>query len=136
MNHDLPRLCPCHSKKPYEACCRPFHRGKSPATALELMRSRYAAYALALPDYIIDTTHPESPGFFSDRKKGAQEIALFSSHTEFKGLDILAFQEEGPSATVTFRAHLLQGGKDVSFTEKSHFEKVQGKWLYRSGEFY
>jgi SEC-C motif-containing protein len=131
--HDKTTSCPCHSGKPYEICCKPFHQGKNPATALELMRSRYAAYALGLSDYIIQTTHPVSPHFCHDLTKWAKQISEFSSHTEFRGLEILQFQESNSSATVTFFAHLFQNKKDVSFTEKSHFEKVEGKWLYHSG---
>jgi SEC-C motif-containing protein len=126
--------CPCHSKKAYEACCRPFHLGKNPETALQLMRSRFAAYALCLPDYIIQTTHPEGSQFHPDTKKWIEEIIAFSQGTKFKDLGILDFQEKDASATVTFCAHLTQNGQDASFTEKSHFEKVRGKWLYRSGQ--
>ena len=98
------------------------------------MRSRYAAYALCMPDYIIHTTHPASPQFCQDAKEWAHKISEFSSHTEFKDLEILEFQESGSFATVTFVAHLIQDNKDVSFTEKSYFEKMKGKWLYRSGQ--
>ena len=132
--HDKTMPCPCQSGNPYEVCCRPFHSGKKPDTALQLMRSRFAAYALCMPDYIIHTTHPASPQFCHDAKDWAQKISEFSSHTEFKGLEILGFQESGSFATVTFVAHLIQDQKDVSFTEKSYFEKVKGKWLYRSGQ--
>ncbi|HSX38389.1 MAG TPA: peptide deformylase [Chlamydiales bacterium] len=131
--HDKKILCPCRSGKLYEVCCRPFHLGKKPDTALQLMRSRYAAYALGIPDYIIHATHPASPQFCHDTEEWAQKITEFSSHTEFKDLKILGVQEGGSFATVTFIAHLVQDKKDVSFTEKSYFEKVKGKWLYRSG---
>ncbi|OGN62902.1 MAG: hypothetical protein A3F09_00185 [Chlamydiae bacterium RIFCSPHIGHO2_12_FULL_49_11] len=126
--------CPCRSGKQYEACCQIFHQGKNPDTALQLMRSRFAAYALCLPDYIIHTTHPANPQFFHDTAEWTRKISEFSSHTEFKDLEILGFQESNISATVTFVAHLLQDQKDVSFAEKSYFEKVKGRWLYRSGQ--
>lgn len=60
----------------------------------------------------------------------------FSSHREFKDLEIHEFQENGTYSTVTFTAHLFQDNKDVSFTEKSRFEKVNGKWLYHSGQLF
>ena len=132
--HNQTTPCPCHSGKPYAACCQPFHEGKAPDTAQQLMRSRFAAYALCIPDYIIHTTHPANSQFCRNTREWTQEISEFSSHTEFKDLEILEFQESGSLATVTFFAHLIQGGKDVSFTEKSQFEKVKGKWLYRSGQ--
>jgi SEC-C motif-containing protein len=105
-----------------------------PDTALKLMRSRYAAYALCLPEYIIRTTHQASSQFCPDTAKWAQEISEFSRHTEFKGLEILGFQESGLFATVIFFASLVQNNKDVSFTEKSCFKKVKNKWLYYSGQ--
>lgn len=126
--------CPCHSGKPYTDCCKSFHDGSLPDTALKLMRSRYAAYALNLPAYIMHTTHPLSPHFSKDAPLWLRHISDFSLHTQFNGLDILDFKESGNKAIVVFTAHLMQGGKDVSFTEKSIFEKVDGKWLYHSGE--
>ena len=87
------------------------------------MRSRYSAYALHLPDYIVATTHPDNPS-------PPGEISDFCLNTQFVGLTILAESEELPFATVTFHAHLTQQGQDASFTEKSLFEKVDGKWLY------
>jgi uncharacterized protein YchJ len=38
--------------------------------------------------------------------------------------------------TLFFTIGIIQGEKDVSFTEKSRFEKVKGKWLYRSGQLF
>lgn len=101
---------------------------------MQLMRSRYAAYALCLPDYIIETTHPANPQFSEETAEWAEQIALFSARTQFKDLKILAFEDEGAWATVLFVAHLFQDKKNVSFTEKSCFEKVKGRWLYRSGQ--
>jgi SEC-C motif domain protein len=132
--HDQTMPCPCHSGKQYEMCCRPFHLGQKPDTAVQLMRSRFSAYALCLPDYIIHTTHPANPQFCHDAKEWAQKISKFSSDTEFKDLEILGFQEDDCFATVTFVAYLIQDKKDVSFTEKSYFEKVKGQWLYHSGQ--
>jgi peptide deformylase len=132
--HDETMSCPCQSGEQYKKCCQPFHLGKKPDTALQLMRSRFSAYALCMPDYIIHTTHPASPQFCHDTKEWVRKISEFSTHTEFKGLEVLSSQESGSFATVTFIAHLVQDGKDVSFTEKSYFEKVKDQWLYRSGQ--
>lgn len=126
--------CPCTSGHPYATCCGPFHQGKLPNTALQLMRSRYAAYALGLPEYIIKTTHPANPDFRRDSATWAEEILAFCKQTEFRGLEILDVQEKGSTATVTFIAHLVQNHHDVSFTEKSLFERVDGRWLYRAAE--
>jgi SEC-C motif-containing protein len=126
--------CPCFSGKSYGECCKPFHDGRLPDTALQLMRSRYAAYALNLPDYIIKTTHPENAQVEKDVVKWAKGISEFSKGTQFVGLEITDFAEEGDDATVTFVARLLQNGRDVSFGEKSFFKRINGRWFYLSGE--
>ncbi|MCU1437526.1 MAG: motif domain protein, partial [Naasia sp.] len=55
--------CPCGSGQPYAECCEPLHLGAAAATAEALMRSRYSAFALGLPDYVRSTWHPSTrPG--------------------------------------------------------------------------
>jgi SEC-C motif-containing protein len=126
--------CPCHSGKCYGDCCQKYHLGALPENALVLMRSRYSAYALGLSEYIIETTHPESPLRVSDRRQWLDKIGLFSKQTSFDGLDILDTQLSDPVSFVTFVAHLSMGGTDKSFTEKSRFLKVEGAWRYLEGE--
>ena len=126
--------CPCGSGQNYDACCQPFHKGALPDSALKLMRSRYTAYALNLPSYIIKTTHLDNPHYCEDLALWAQEISAFALQTQFEKLEIVDFEENGEVATVTFVAHLSQNGQDCTFTEKSDFEKVKERWLYRSGE--
>lgn len=113
-------MCPCCSEKKYQECCGPYHAGVPAPTPLALMRSRYSGYALKKVDYIIATTHPTIPIPIRE------EIVRFSEEMSFDGLEILAV--EGDS--VTFRAHISKQGKDLSFTEKSHFVKLDEKWLY------
>lgn len=125
--------CPCCSEKEYEDCCRNFHQGALPGSALQLMRSRYAAYALNLADYIIKTTHPNNPHYSDDKAKWKEEIEKFSKTTKFLKLEILDYNEQNHLSTVTFKAHLIQNARDVSFTERSAFEKVGGCWLYLNG---
>lgn len=127
-------VCPCCSGKVYEECCRRFHEGEKPLHAVELMRSRYSAYALNKPDYIMKTTHPGSPQFGKEAEKWSNAISEFCLHTQFKDLEVIGSQERASFATVTFFAHLVQNQKDVSFTEKSFFEKIHGQWLYRRGQ--
>lgn len=128
------RSCPCGTGKAYGVCCKPFHQGLLPDSALKLMRSRYSAYALCLPEYIIATTHPTNPQFCHDATQWSQSLAEFCSYTEFNKLEILDFQQKDHFAIVTFVAYLSQNKKNVSFKEKSYFEKVEGKWLYRRGK--
>jgi len=98
------------------------------------MRSRYAAYAKGLVDYVMDTTHPEGPHWQADRAAWARELQAFCAATRFAGLDILdAPEPQGDQATVTFHAHLTRSGRDVGFTERSLFRRVDGRWLYVEG---
>lgn len=125
-------LCPCFSGKAYAVCCKPLHEGAWPENALQLMRSRFSAYALNLPTYIIATTHPSSPLYETDLPAWKRKITAFSKNTSFLNLEILSFEENEMTATVTFTAYLSQGAHDATFTEKSHFEKLSGRWLYHS----
>ncbi len=125
--------CPCGSGKSYQACCQPFHLGGVPQTAQELMRSRYTAYAFNLPGYIIQTTHLASPQYSDNQAEWTAEISSFSQTTQFKKLEVLNVQERGDVATITFVAHLIQNNQSATFTEKSFFERLKGKWFYRGG---
>ncbi len=51
-----------------QACCSPYHRGDAAVPGPEaLLRSRYSAYAAKEPQYIADTTHPDSPEYTGSR---------------------------------------------------------------------
>ncbi len=129
-------LCPCHSKRSFGECCQPWYQGKPAPTPEALMRSRFAAYALGNVSYIIHTTHPNSPHNQTNKKAWRLDLKDFCRQTDFIGLQILQVGEiQNNWGEVTFRAILMQTGKDVSFTEKSRFEKINGRWLYHSGEF-
>lgn len=126
--------CPCHSGKKYQECCGNYHAGALPENALALMRSRYSAYALGNAEYIIATTHPENPVFTSDQQGWKKNILEFSKNTRFEGLKVEEFIDGTEVAFVTFTAVLRQNGQDATFTEKSRFFRVGGRWLYRDGE--
>lgn len=123
--------CPCHSGKKYKQCCQPYHKGIFPSNALLLMRSRYSAYALGLVEYIISTTHPNNPDASIALLDWQKAIRDFAQTTYFKGLKIVEFTDGDEEAFVTFEATLTDG----IMKEKSRFLKVEGKWLYESGEF-
>ena len=100
------------------------------------MRSRYSAYAGNLIDYIMTTTHPNSPHHQKDRALWIKDISDFTRNTQFDGLVILHtdISDDGTVGWVTFRAKLTQQGQNASFTEKSRFEKHDGVWKYLSGD--
>ncbi|MCP4803804.1 MAG: zinc chelation protein SecC [Proteobacteria bacterium] len=124
------RRCACHSHRKEKRCCGPFHAGKLPDTPTQLMRSRFAAYARGLYDYIIETTDPEGPRWVADRAAWVASMEQFTAMTRFAGLRIV----EAEGDTVTFHAVLEQMGQDASFTERSVFVQRDGRWLYHSGD--
>lgn len=126
-------LCPCGSGNAYQECCEGFHQGMLPQSALQVMRSRYSAYALNNPDYIIKTTSPASPHYNENLFVWKQSITQFSEQTIFQRLEIIDAKENGDLATVTFTVFLTQAGKEAAFTERSYFERRKGIWLYLRG---
>lgn len=128
---DEKMTCPCHSGRPYSDCCQPYHKGKAAPTPEALMRARYSAFALHDADFIMGTTHTDSPHRKNDRRLWVAEILAFAQQTQFVALTILETTED----TVTFRAGLMQNLRDSSFTEKSSFKCVKGKWLYVTGQY-
>lgn len=126
--------CPCHSQKDYSECCEPFHLGKAlPKVPVELMRSRYSAYALSLAKYIMETTSKANPAYMENKKEWEKKILGFYKSTSFLDLIIESSSMDNEHGTVTFHAILKQGSENVSFRETSQFEKVDGKWLYKTG---
>lgn len=121
--------CPCGSRIKYKKCCAIYHKGALAETALELMKSRYVAYAVGDASYIIKTTHPNNPDYSEDTKSWKESIELFSNKTEFLGLEIVEFIDGEEEAFVTFKAKLSSGDME----EKSRFLKVNGRWFYESG---
>ena len=119
-------LCPCHSGAKYKKCCRPYHDGNPAPTPEALMRSRYSAYALGKSDYIMRTTHVDSPHRQHDIAAWRASLDAFSRHTQFEGLSIVA----ADTNTVTFHAILSQDGRDTSFIENSVFRQEDGQWRY------
>lgn len=131
----MPDLCPCCSKKKYRECCQPLHEGAFPENALALMRSRYSAYALSLPEYIMRTTHPDHKDSQLNKADWKAKILDFSKSTQFLRLDIVDFTDGTEEAFVTFIAHLSQDKQPMQLHEKSRFLKIGPQWLYRDAVF-
>lgn len=120
------RDCPCDRGRAYEACCGPLHDGsRVAATAVQLMRSRYAAYALGLADYVSETWHPST-----------RPAALSLGDLEWTGLVVeattggSAWENDG---TVRFAASYVDGGKPGVLRETSRFALLDGRWVYVNG---
>lgn len=137
MKYNSNLLCPCNSGKKYKKCCKLIHDGISEAqNALELMISRYSAYATHRCDYIIQTTHKTNAQFMHNINTWFDEIEEFSHNTIFVGLKILDYSEINEEAYVTFQAKLQQNGNNFSLTEQSRFIKENEKWYYQHAEIF
>lgn len=90
------------------------------------MRSRYSAFVLGDPAYLLATWHPRTRPADLD----------LDPDVRWTGLDVLAtaagspFEAEG---TVTFRAHHVVAGRAGAQHERSRFLREQGRWFYLDG---
>jgi len=123
--------CPCGTGQTYGKCCQPFHAGsKLPATAVQLMRSRYCAFALGLGQYLAETVPEEKVHEFAVRTVSRQKCRwtnLEIVKTEAGGL----FENTG---YVQFIASFTENGRRETLHENSRFLRHNGKWLYVDGE--
>jgi SEC-C motif-containing protein len=121
------RPCPCGTGLTYAECCGRLHDGTATAaTAEQLMRSRYSAFAVGDPAYLLDTWH-------SSTRPRALEL---DPAVRWTGLDVLATTGGGLLAvegTVEFRAHHLAAGVRGHQHENSRFTREDGRWRYLDG---
>jgi SEC-C motif domain protein len=128
----MSRPCPCASKKTYVRCCGPFIEGaRLPATAEQLMRSRFSAYALGKVDYLIATR-------CADKRdaENREELATYCKSVQCMGLKIATTLKGGPEDTegvVTFHASLQANGRRSLHIETSTFAREDGRWVYVDG---
>ncbi|WP_165136221.1 YchJ family protein [Microbacterium amylolyticum] len=114
-------MCPCDLDRAYADCCGALHRGDRQAvTPVELMRSRYAAFAVGDTFYLTRTWHPRTrPDDLSTER-----------HVRWTGLTILA---EGDD-TVDFEARWISPDGDGALREHSRFVRRGGRWVYVDGD--
>ena len=124
----MENLCPCCSGKLYEECCELFDSKKEfPKTAEELMRSRYAAFAIPNGDYLWETTLPNKRKFHHKT-----ELENWGKENTWTKLEIIQSSEK----EVEFKAYFTDKfGKENIHHERSTFKKVDKKWYYVSGKF-
>jgi SEC-C motif domain protein len=123
----LPRRCPCGTGLPYAGCCRRLHDGTATAaTAEQLMRSRYSAFAVGDAGYLLRTWHPDT------RPRSLR----LDPEVHWTGLEILATTGGrllDPEGTVEFRASRLSAGRPGAQHELSRFVREDGRWRYLDG---
>lgn len=144
-----PSTCPCQinptaetadAPLSYQDCCKPYHDafyndevdkadGIKAETAERLMRTRYSAFALVKPEYIVKTTMPAQQALLD-----VAAIESWAKETDWAGLEIV---EHTPKlgkrhAQVEFKAYFkspeeTSGGLDEKIQahhELSTFVKV------------
>ncbi|MGV8942147.1 MAG: YchJ family protein [Lysobacter sp.] len=127
----MPQACPCNPSVAYDACCRPLHEGRQRAgSAQVLMRSRYSAYVLRLPDYLLATWHP-------DTRPAVLDLDDDGPGLRWLGLAVKRHVDAGDgTAVVEFVARYKPGGAAaVRLHEISRFRCIDGAWFYLDGEF-
>lgn len=121
--------CPCRSGKEYDACCGRFlSRRELPATAEELMRSRYTAYVRRDIPYLKETLWPKF-------QKALDVLGLkaWAETKHWVGLEILKTAAGGPNdrlGMVLFVARSLEDGAVKEHREYSLFRKKKNRWYY------
>ena len=93
------------------------------------MRSRCAAFALGLGEYLVDTLASSHPDRDLPREALVTELSHAKDRQRFLGLRIV--RAEGDE--VLFEAHIFERGQDRSFAELSTFVCEDGRWRYASG---
>lgn len=119
--------CPCGSNKQYSDCCGRFLDGReAPATAEELMRSRYTAYTLQREDYLLSSWHISTRPAALNLQEGK---AIKWIRLEVKNHQ----QQDSDHATVEFVAYYKVNGRMHKMHEISQFVRNNSHWFYLQG---
>lgn len=146
MSISLP-ICPCQVNPAsdaidaigapllYQDCCQPYHDGllnneadkidgAKPDSAERLMRSRYSAFVLAIPEYIVKTTLPAQQKLLD-----IQAIENWAKETDWAGLEIVTHTPKlgKRHAQVEFKAYFKSNESLQAHHELSAFVKVANK---------
>ncbi len=127
MNHTS---CICGKSKPFAKCCGRFLSGETHAkTPEQLMRSRYAAYALGGHGaYLISTWFPASAA-------GLSASELSKKTVDWQSLDVILSSQQGDKGTVEFKAWFKSPNSEKIevMHEISEFIRINARWLYVGG---
>lgn len=120
--------CYCGAAPAYEQCCAPLVNGSAmPASAEQLMRSRYSAFVVQNEAYLLASWHPDTRPSRVRLDDNQRWLGLVIKSTNAGG----TADSEG---LVEFVARYKIAGKGHRLHESSCFKKIQGKWYYFSGK--
>lgn len=117
--------CPCGTSLPYDHCCGRIHNQPTLATSAEaLMRARYSAFEMRLPQYLYDTLHP-------DQRCEDELLKLEDSinSTEWLSLRILSASETQVEFIAFYKASPVG-----QLHESSRFLFEGDRWYYVDGD--
>jgi SEC-C motif-containing protein len=95
-------------------------------TAEALMRSRYAAFALDLSDYLMATWHPRT-------RPATIELDTALEWVRLEVLDTTGGGRGDSEGEVEFTAHHREDGSSGLLHERSRFVRRGGRWFYLDG---
>jgi SEC-C motif-containing protein len=98
------------------------------ATAEELMRSRYSAYAVGDLDYVWRTWHPRTR---PETVTPSDEV-----WTGLQILDVVAGGQGDDEGVVEFRARFHRNRRSGTLHERSRFAVRARRWFYVDGELF
>lgn len=125
-----PATCPCGSTKEYAQCCEPLHKGEPASSAEALMRSRYSAFYLNLPEYLERSWHKST----CPKNLVAENAAAVKPR--WMGLRIKRHDPvDSDHAIVEFTARYKLRGRISVVHEVSRFVRENGHWFYLDGTF-
>ena len=122
-----PVACPCGSGASYAECCSPVHAGRPAETAATLMRSRFTAFALGLPEYLLESWHP-------DTRPATLELDHGTRWRRLQLVDTVAGGPDDVTGIVEFRASYRSPDGAGVLHERSRFSRVDGSWRYVDGD--
>ena len=120
------QACRCSSNKPTAECCGPFLSNDDyPATAEQLMRSRYSAYVTGNIDFLRYSWHPATC---------PANLAL-NPEQKWLGLKIVFSRgnADDSEGVVQFVARYKIAGRGHRLEETSRFTRYAGRWVYLGG---
>ncbi len=125
-------LCPCGSGKLTAECCAPILGGaRKAATAEQLMRARYTAYATHEIDFLYNSSCAEVQEEFDP-----EASRRWAESSEWTGMDVIATeqgQEDDDEGVVEFVARYSVNGTAFEHHERSLFRRIDGDWKFIDG---
>lgn len=119
--------CPCNLKSAHCVCNDLITGSLVAETPLDLMRSRYVAFATGECEYLFETSSQKLKAELS-----VKELRTACQNCDFTNLEIINAEND----TVEFKADFIADGYLQQIYEKSIFIKENGEWKYDSGELF